>query len=165
VKFLFANQFWTVATNPGRNLSKALRNVTAETPNQGCQMAYFQNKNPNLGKLWRVLQCKMLVHFMAIWIIFRQFGIFVTIWYILQPFGIFWDTLVYFVAIWYILWPFDIFYGYFVFIFLFWYSVPGKIWQPSAEPDSQVLKIKKCFHEKKSNHKKSFPRPDFFVSK
>jgi glucan biosynthesis protein len=24
---------------------------------QGCQMEYFQTKNPNLGKLWRVLQC------------------------------------------------------------------------------------------------------------
>jgi hypothetical protein len=23
---------------------------------QGCQMAYFQNKNPNLGEFWRVLQ-------------------------------------------------------------------------------------------------------------
>jgi hypothetical protein len=28
---------------------------------QGCQMAYFQTKNPNLGKFWKVLQWKMLV--------------------------------------------------------------------------------------------------------
>jgi hypothetical protein len=25
-----------------------------------CQMVYFQTKNPNLGKFWRVLQWKML---------------------------------------------------------------------------------------------------------
>jgi hypothetical protein len=27
---------------------------------------YFQTKNSNLGKFWRVLQCKMLVYVMAI---------------------------------------------------------------------------------------------------
>jgi hypothetical protein len=27
-------------------------------------MVCFQTKNPNLGKFWRVLQWKMLVHFM-----------------------------------------------------------------------------------------------------
>jgi hypothetical protein len=32
---------------------------------QGCQMAYFQTKNSNLGKFWRVLQWKMVVYFMA----------------------------------------------------------------------------------------------------
>jgi hypothetical protein len=26
--------------------------------NQGCQMVYFQSKNPNLGKFWRAL-CKL----------------------------------------------------------------------------------------------------------
>jgi hypothetical protein len=25
---------------------------------QGCQMVYFQTKNPNLGKFWRALECK-----------------------------------------------------------------------------------------------------------
>jgi hypothetical protein len=30
-------------------------------------MVYFQNKNPNLGKFWSVLQWKRLVNFMAIW--------------------------------------------------------------------------------------------------
>jgi hypothetical protein len=25
-------------------------------PMQGCQMAYFQTKNPRLGKFWRALQ-------------------------------------------------------------------------------------------------------------
>jgi hypothetical protein len=27
----------------------------------------FLNQNPNLGKLWRVLQWKMLIYFVAIW--------------------------------------------------------------------------------------------------
>jgi hypothetical protein len=57
---------------------------------QGCQMVYyFQTKNPNLGKSWRILQWKILVYFMAIWSIFC-------------PFCIFYGTLVYFVVIWYI---------------------------------------------------------------
>jgi hypothetical protein len=43
---------------------------------QGCQMAYFQNKNPNLGRLWRVLEWKMLVYFISIWSILRPFSIF-----------------------------------------------------------------------------------------
>jgi hypothetical protein len=30
---------------------------------QGCQMAYFQTKNPDFGKFWRVLQWKMLVNY------------------------------------------------------------------------------------------------------
>jgi hypothetical protein len=34
---------------------------------QGCQMVYFQTKNPNLGKFWRALELKMLVYFMTIW--------------------------------------------------------------------------------------------------
>jgi hypothetical protein len=58
--------------------------------NQGCQMVYFQTKNPNLGKFWRVLQWKMLVYFF-------------TIWSILRPIGIFYGHLVYFVVIWYTL--------------------------------------------------------------
>jgi hypothetical protein len=57
---------------------------------QGCQMAYFQTKNPDLGKFWRLLQRKMLVYYMAVWSI-------------LWLFGIFCDQLVYFMVIWYIL--------------------------------------------------------------
>jgi hypothetical protein len=57
-------------------------------------MVYFQTKNPNLGKFWRVLQWTMLVcngyvvvychlkyfvaictsYFMVIWYMFTQFG-------------------------------------------------------------------------------------------
>jgi hypothetical protein len=33
---------------------------------QGCQMQYFKNKNPNLGKFWRVLKWNLLVYFTAI---------------------------------------------------------------------------------------------------
>jgi hypothetical protein len=56
---------------------------------QGCQMVYFQTKDPNLGKFWRALQWKMLVYFMPIW-------------YTLRPFDKFYSHLVYFMAIWYI---------------------------------------------------------------
>jgi hypothetical protein len=47
-------------------------------------MVSFQNKNPNLGKFW-----KMFIYFMAIWDI-------------LQTFGTFYHHLVHFVFIWYI---------------------------------------------------------------
>jgi hypothetical protein len=36
-------------------------NVLAPYSEQGCQMAYFQANNPNLGKFRRVLQWQMLV--------------------------------------------------------------------------------------------------------
>jgi hypothetical protein len=42
---------------------------------QGCNMVYFQTKNPNLGKFWRALEWKMLVY-------------------------VFYDHLEYFTAIW-----------------------------------------------------------------
>jgi hypothetical protein len=54
---------------------------------QGCQIAFFQIKNYNLGKFWRALQWKMLVYVMDVW-------------YILRPFAIFYGQ-VYFVVIWY----------------------------------------------------------------
>jgi hypothetical protein len=72
---------------------------------QGCQMVYFQTKNPNLGKFRRVLDWKMLIHFKAIWNIYRIFDIF-------------YDHLVHFVLIWY--------------FFRFWYHAPRKIWQPCS---------------------------------
>jgi hypothetical protein len=31
---------------------------------QGCQMVYFQTKNPNLGKFWRALESKRLTYSM-----------------------------------------------------------------------------------------------------
>jgi hypothetical protein len=47
---------------------------------QGCQMAYFQTKNPNLGKYCADLEWKMFVYFMEIWYILWQFGTVVVIW-------------------------------------------------------------------------------------
>jgi hypothetical protein len=55
---------------------------------QGCQMVYFQTKNPDLGKFKRTLDWKMLIYFMVIW-------------NILETFGIFYDHLVHFLLIWY----------------------------------------------------------------
>jgi hypothetical protein len=47
-------------------------------------MAFYQTKNPNLGKFSRVLQWKMLVYFMAIWCTYFKaiWDIFTAIWYI-----------------------------------------------------------------------------------
>jgi hypothetical protein len=59
---------------------------------RGCQMAFFQTKNPNLGKFLEGLAME-------------DIGT-----YILRPFGLFNDHLVYFVAIWYMLWLFGIFF-------------------------------------------------------
>jgi K+-transporting ATPase A subunit len=49
-------------------------------------MAYFQAKNPNLGKFWRDLQrkigiiCGPLVYFVAIWYLYRFFAVPKKIW-------------------------------------------------------------------------------------
>jgi hypothetical protein len=43
---------------------------------KGCQMVCFETKNPNLGKLWKALEWKMLVNFMVIWNILQSLGIF-----------------------------------------------------------------------------------------
>jgi hypothetical protein len=56
---------------------------------QGCQMVYFQTKNPNLGKFSMALQWKMLVCFMESWSILR-------------PLDIIYGFLDYFMVIWYI---------------------------------------------------------------
>jgi hypothetical protein len=53
-------------------------------------MAYFQTKNSNLGKFWKVFQWIDLVQFVANYIYFT------TIWYILWSFGIFLVFLVHF---------------------------------------------------------------------
>jgi hypothetical protein len=42
---------------------------------QGCQMVYFRTKNPSLGKFWRALELKMLLHLMTIWNILWPFGV------------------------------------------------------------------------------------------
>jgi hypothetical protein len=51
---------------------------------QGCQMLYSKTKNQDLGKFWRVLKWKTMVHFKGVWSILQPFGI-LGVW----PFGIF----------------------------------------------------------------------------
>jgi hypothetical protein len=41
--------------------------IQVNTFPQGCQMVYFQTKNPNLGIFWRVLEWKRLVYSLAVW--------------------------------------------------------------------------------------------------
>jgi hypothetical protein len=65
-------------------------------------MAYFQTKNPNVGKFLRDLQC--------------------------EDIDIFYGHLVYFTAIWYILWPFGILCGPFVYFEAIWYRYFIVIW-------------------------------------
>jgi hypothetical protein len=52
-------------------------------------MVYFQTKNPNVGKFWRVSQWKLLVYFMTIWSILCT-----AIWYILLQSGTAYGNLV-----------------------------------------------------------------------
>jgi hypothetical protein len=54
-----------------------------------CQMVCFQTKKNNLGKIWGVLQWKILVYFIIIWSTLRTLEIVYGYW-------------VYFVVIWYI---------------------------------------------------------------
>jgi hypothetical protein len=69
--------------------------LSVKTLYQGFQMVCFQTKNPNLGKFWRVFECKMMVYFMVIWNILRSFGIFYGHLAMLWYFGIFSLVLVY----------------------------------------------------------------------
>jgi hypothetical protein len=59
------------------------------SPIRGCQMVFFQTKNPNLGTFRKFLQLKMLVYFMPIWNILWPFAIFYGQWVILWYLGIF----------------------------------------------------------------------------
>jgi hypothetical protein len=61
---------------------------------RGCQIAYFQTKNPNLGKFWKALQWEMLVYVIATWSIYGHLVYFVALWYILWLFGTFFPVLV-----------------------------------------------------------------------
>jgi hypothetical protein len=70
---------------------------------QGCQMVYFQTKNPNLGEFFRTLDGEMLIYLNFYLECFTDICIFMIIWYILCSFGTF---------------------------FQFWYHARRKIWQP-----------------------------------
>jgi hypothetical protein len=78
-------------------------------------MVYYQTKNPNFVKFWKVWQWKMLVFF------YGQFVYFTAKWYILWPFGTFCGHLVHFEVIWYILWSFGTFCGHLVHFVVIWY--------------------------------------------
>jgi hypothetical protein len=71
---------------------------------QGCQMVYFQTKNPNLGKFWRALEWKPLVYF--------------------------YENMEYLMTICCNLWQFGIVCGHLVYFSQFVMFGPRKIWQP-----------------------------------
>jgi hypothetical protein len=86
---------WDLATT---NVRFQCKNSRCWWWEQGCQMAYFQNKKYLFG---------LTLEGLAMWIVgifYGQFVYFKVIWYILWQFGIFCGNLVFFVAIWYILW-------------------------------------------------------------
>jgi hypothetical protein len=62
-EFYRARPFAEVHTADWNREMKRLLSVQPHLK-QGCQMARFQTKNPNLGKFGIVLQWKMLVYFM-----------------------------------------------------------------------------------------------------
>jgi hypothetical protein len=64
---------------------------------QICQMVYFQTKNPNLGKLWRVLKWNMSVYYVCGHSVY-----FMVIWCILWSFSICCGHFLHFMAIWHI---------------------------------------------------------------
>jgi hypothetical protein len=99
-------------------------------------MAYFQTKNPDLGKFWRLLQWKLFVYYTAVWSILRLFGIFCAHLVYFWPFGIF-------LAIWYILWPFGIFY-----VYLVYFSRFGKLGQEKSGNPNLVFVARNRFGKK-----------------
>jgi hypothetical protein len=72
-----------------RTPSDALE-ISTSTSNQGCQMVYFQTKNPNFGKFWRALDWEML------YIFYGNLECFTDNWDVLWSFGTFCDNLVQF---------------------------------------------------------------------
>jgi hypothetical protein len=61
---------------PGFTGPLRVRRKKRNEEKHGCQMAYFQTKNTNLGKFGKALEWKMLVYFMVVWNVLRPFGIF-----------------------------------------------------------------------------------------
>jgi hypothetical protein len=84
--------FWPCICNRCASPKRRLHNCTKL---QDCQMVCFQTQNPNLGKFWRILQCKRMVYFMdsrsILWsfvIFYGHLVKFVVIWYIFPRFSI-----------------------------------------------------------------------------
>jgi hypothetical protein len=84
---------------------------TKITFEQGCQMVYFQTKNPKFGYILEDLA--------------------------MEDVCAFYGRLVYFTAILYILWPFGIFYGYLVYLFRFGMLCQEK----SGNPVQELVRI------------------------
>jgi hypothetical protein len=63
------SKFWRQFLDP-------VNPVKRRQSQQGCQMVYFQTKNPNLGKFWRAIEGEGLVYSMAIWNTLLPFGTF-----------------------------------------------------------------------------------------
>jgi hypothetical protein len=74
-------------SNPLRTIQELQRSRCSGGLAQGCQMVYFQTKDPNLGKFRWALEWNRLVFSVVIWNILRPFGNLVAIWYISPRFG------------------------------------------------------------------------------
>jgi hypothetical protein len=66
------NKHWRQLWQSERNIVRSYNTQTV----QGCQMVCLQTKNPNLVKLWKVLQWKMIVCFIDTRSILQHFVIF-----------------------------------------------------------------------------------------
>jgi hypothetical protein len=77
-------------------------------------MVYFQTKNPDSGKFWKVKTMEDVGRFYGHLVYFYVHLM------LLLPFGTFYGHLVHFMVIWYILWSFGVF-------FPFWYVATRKI--------------------------------------
>jgi hypothetical protein len=74
-----------VLKNKRFNAGKRIEFIESDTcghGTRGCQMVYFETKNPILGNFKRAFDWKMLIYFMANWNILCT-----EIWDILSPFG------------------------------------------------------------------------------
>jgi hypothetical protein len=89
-----------------------LREIIAQNSAQPC----FETKNPTLDNFGRVLQRKIWIYFMDIWLFYGHLIYLIAIWYILRPFGIciLWPFGIC------ILWPFGIFYAQSVYFMTIW---------------------------------------------
>jgi hypothetical protein len=115
---------------------------------QGCQMVYFQTRNPNLSKFWSVLQWQILVYFMDIWSFYGHLKYFMDIWSILRTFEIFYGHLVYFMDIWNILWTFGTLGGNLVYFYHFGNLNQEKSGNPASGKENEIEQFLKAYlHE------------------
>jgi hypothetical protein len=73
--FLRNEKFRDKSSNSKKNiLSLRLQRNKSRAVGQGCQMVYFQTKNPIWDKIWRALEWKRLFYSLAIYIEYRYYG-------------------------------------------------------------------------------------------